>query len=390
MTKKQFANQLNWFKNLQNLIEQRVNQNTQSTEALVQSRYWVRTITWSLIGTTGFALAWLVFAKTEEIVVAPGKLVPIGVVKDVRLPVGGVVSQIFVKDGQQVKQGQVLLRLDTDTTRDRKSSIEKTIVFKQLQLNGKHKELQKYTQLNATQIAVLKKNLALEKLIASALQDLARQGAAGKLQYLQQQDKVQQVEGQLQETKVDGVRQVSIITQATQQLESELAELKSKLVEINVNIRYQEIKSPVSGTVFDLKPTGRGFVAQTSEPVLKIVPYGQLEAKVEVPSDQVGFISVGKAVDISINSFNASDFGVLKGVVSTISSDALPPDERKQDYYFPTKIKLNSQTLILQSGQKLPLQAGMSLTANIKLRKVSYLQLLLSDFKDKAKSLQAN
>ena len=390
MTKKQFANQLNWFKNLQNLIEQRVNQNTQSTEALVQSRYWVRTITWSLIGTTGFALAWLVFAKTEEIVVAPGKLVPIGVVKDVRLPVGGVVSQIFVKDGQQVKQGQVLLRLDTDTTRDRKSSIEKTIVFKQLQLNGKHKELQKYTQLNATQIAVLKKNLALEKLIASALQDLARQGAAGKLQYLQQQDKVQQVEGQLQETKVDGVRQVSILTQATQQLESELAELKSKLVEINVNIRYQEIKSPVSGTVFDLKPTGRGFVAQTSEPVLKIVPYGQLEAKVEVPSDQVGFISVGKAVDISINSFNASDFGVLKGVVSTISSDALPPDERKQDYYFPTKIKLDSQTLILQSGQKLPLQAGMSLTANIKLRKVSYLQLLLSDFKDKAKSLQAN
>ena len=390
MTKKQFANQLNWFKNLQNLIEQRVNQNTQSTEALVQSRDWVRTITWSLIGTTGFALAWLVFAKTEEIVVAPGKLVPIGVVKDVRLPVGGVVSQIFVKDGQQVKQGQVLLRLDTDTTRDRKSSIEKTIVFKQLQLNGKHKELQKYTQLNATQIAVLKKNLALEKLIASALQDLARQGAAGKLQYLQQQDKVQQVEGQLQETKVDGVRQVSILTQATQQLESELAELKSKLVEINVNIRYQEIKSPVSGTVFDLKPTGRGFVAQTSEPVLKIVPYGQLEAKVEVPSDQVGFSSVGKAVDISINSFNASDFGVLKGVVANIASDALPPDERKQDYYFPTKIKLDSQTLILQSGQKLPLQAGMSLTANIKLRKVSYLQLLLSDFKDKAKSLQAN
>jgi HlyD family secretion protein len=390
MTKKQFANQFNWFKNLQNLIEQRVNQNTQSTEALVQSRYWVRTITWSLIGTTGFAIAWLVFAKTEEIVVAPGKLVPIGVVKDVRLPVGGVVSQIFVKDGQQVRQGQVLLRLDTDTTRDRKSSIEKTIVFKQLQLNGKHKELQKYTQLNATQIAVLKRNLALEKLIASALQDLARQGAAGKLQYLQQQDKVQQVEGQLQETRVDGVRQVSILTQATQQLESELAELKSKLVEINVNIRYQEIKSPVSGTVFDLKPTGRGFVAQTSEPVLKIVPYGQLEAKVEVPSDQVGFISVGKAVDISINSFNASDFGVLKGVVSTISSDALPPDERKQDYYFPTKIKLDSQTLILQSGQKLPLQAGMSLTANIKLRKVSYLQLLLSDFKDKAKSLQAN
>jgi HlyD family secretion protein len=51
-------------------------------------------------------------------------------------------------------------------------------------------------------------------------------------------------------------------------------------------------------------------------------------------------------------------------------------------------IKLNSQQLKLKSGAKLPLQVGMSLTANVKLRKVTYLQLLLSDFKDKAKSLQ--
>ena len=42
----------------------------------------------------------------------------------------------------------------------------------------------------------------------------------------------------------------------------------------------------------------------------------------------------------------------------------------------------------LKSGVSLPLQVGMSITANVKLRKVTYLQLLLSDFKDKAKSLQ--
>ena len=37
---------------------------------------------------------------------------------------------------------------------------------------------------------------------------------------------------------------------------------------------------------------------------------------------------------------------------------------------------------------KTELQAGMSLTANIKLRKVSYLQLLLGNFKEKASTLQ--
>ena len=49
---------------------------------------------------------------------------------------------------------------------------------------------------------------------------------------------------------------------------------------------------------------------------------------------------------------------------------------------------LDDQQLRLKSGSSLPLQVGMSLTANIKLRKMSYLQLLLGEFQDKAESLQ--
>ena len=50
--------------------------------------------------------------------------------------------------------------------------------------------------------------------------------------------------------------------------------------------------------------------------------------------------------------------------------------------------QLDDQQLRLKSGSSLPLQVGMSLTVNIKLRKVSYLQLLLGEFQDKAESLQ--
>jgi HlyD family secretion protein len=52
-------------------------------------------------------------------------------------------------------------------------------------------------------------------------------------------------------------------------------------------------------------------------------------------------------------------------------------------------IRLDTQKLRLRDGQALPLQVGMSLTANIKLRKVTYLQLLLSTFKEKADSLRS-
>jgi HlyD family secretion protein len=39
-----------------------------------------------LIGTTVFGIAWLGIARTEEVVVATGKLEPVGNVKEVRVP----------------------------------------------------------------------------------------------------------------------------------------------------------------------------------------------------------------------------------------------------------------------------------------------------------------
>ena len=376
------------FRRAQNALEQRVQQRQHSGDLLQQSRLWARAITWSLIGTTAFGVGWLALARTEEVVVAPGKLEPIGLVQDIRLPVGGVVEQVLVRNGQRVKQGELLLRLDTETTADRQQSLVKAIALKQQQLASKEEELQRYLELNRAQVSVLQRNLALERQIEARLDSLARVGASAELQYLQQRNKVQEVAGQLEQTRVDRFRQEAILAQQAQQLRSELAEIRSRLTELNVNLRYQEVRSPVNGVVFDLKPTGPGFVAQTSEPVLKVVPFGKLEARVEIASSDIGFVSVGKPVDISIDSFPATDFGVLQGTVRRIGSDALPPDQLKQIYRFPADIQLNSQQLKLKGGKTLPLQVGMSLTANIKLRKVSYLQLLLSDFKDKANSLR--
>ena len=85
-----------------------------------------------------------------------------------------------------------------------------------------------------------------------------------------------------------------------------------------------------------------------------------------------------------------SDFGIVKGKVTHIGSDALEPDpnEQRRELSFPVTIQLNDQQLKTKSGSALSLQVGMSLAANIKLRKVSYLQLLLGEFQDKAESLQ--
>jgi hemolysin D len=371
----------------QNAIERRVQSNHESM-ALQQSRFLARSITWALVATTGAGLAWLALAKTDEVVMAPGKLQPIGDVKTVQMPVGGVLETMLVEEGERVSKGDVLLRLDNEATLDRQKGIQESIAAKQQQLQLKKLELKRYLNLNDTEQLVLLRNLELEGQILSRLEELKKVGAAAELQYLQQRNQVREVEGELAKVRVDRKRQTAILQQAIAQISGELADLRGRLTELTVNIRYQDVRSPVDGIVFDLKPQGPGYVAQGSEPVMKIVPFEDLEAKVEIQSSDIGFVEVGKPVEISIDSFPATDFGVLNGTLDSIGSDALPPDERNETYRFSAIVELDSQELKVKSGKALPLQVGMSLTANIKLRKVSYLQLLLGTFRDKTDSIR--
>ena len=361
-----------------------------NSELMKPSKSWLQAVIWTLVGTAGFAIGWLAIAKTDEVVVATGKLEPLGSVKPIQMPMGGVVEDILVKEGELVKANQVLLRLDTEADEDRRDTLAQTIKLKQQQLELKQQERTQYLELNSTEQRVLEENLLLQRELLDRYRKLAEQGASPEIQLLQQKDRVQQVVGQLQQIKVDRRRQQAQQDQQIQSIKSDLAELRSQRTGQVVKLRYQEIRSPVDGVVFEMKPTATGFVAQGSEPVMTIVPIDTLEARVEVPSDKIGFIYQGQSSDLSIDSYSANDFGILEGVVRKIGSDALPPNPAlgQSFYRFPVDIQLKSQSLVLKDGQTLPLQVGMSLTANIKLRKVSYLQLILKSFGDSTQSLR--
>jgi len=382
-----FASPIKLFRKAQNLLESSIASGHEQV-LLQQSPRLARTVTWILMGGATFGVLWLALAQTDEVVIASGKLEPIGDVKTVQMPQGGVLEQMLVKDGERVKQGQILLRLDSETSRDREKGLGLTISAKQQEFKFKQEELKRILQGNTAELRLARQTLVLDRQILQRLQTLKAAGASAELQVLQQRNKVQEDIGKLSTLQADRQRQTALFSQQLQALRAELADLNSKLTESRVNNRYQAIRSPVDGVVFDLKPTGPGFVGQGSEPVMKIVPFNALKAKVEVESAKIGFVRVGQSVDLSIDSFPASDFGVVSGRVKRIGSDALPPDQLKQTYRFPVEVQLGSQALRLKSGQLLRLQVGMSLTANIKLRKVTYLQLLFSDFKDKTDSLK--
>ena len=81
---------------IQNKLENQIQESDQDEKILKQNFLWARSLTWVLIGTTISFVGWLAVAKTDEILVAQGKLEPIGKVKDIQIPVGGVVKKLLI------------------------------------------------------------------------------------------------------------------------------------------------------------------------------------------------------------------------------------------------------------------------------------------------------
>ncbi len=168
-----------------------------------------------------------------------------------------------------------------------------------------------------------------------------------------------------------------------------ISELGGQIGRTNVTLKYQQIKAPVSGTIFDLK-AAPGYVPPPNqmEPLLKIVPDDNFVAEVYITNEDIGFVRAGQKVDVRIDSFPFSEFGDIKGKVSSIGSDALEPDEIHQFYRFPATVNLDQQYLKTRQ-REIPLQSGMSVTANIKVRENrTVLSLITELFNKKVDSLK--
>ena len=345
----------------------------------------------SIIVLTSFlGIGWLALAKTDEIIIVPGKIIPIGKVKEIKMPMSGVIETIKIKEGDLVDKNQVLMRIESDTNSNLSTTLEYSIKIKKQQIDSLNSQILKTQEINSENRKVLKDKLNTYENISDRYQTLFEEGAVSELDFLEQKTKFQSLKSDLLQFEMDWTTKSKSQEVQMQELKNSLNQLEGQLEENNLNLGKKSINSPVDGYIFDLKPVVPGYSAQMTETIVKIVPMGDLIAYVEIPSSDIGFVKEGMDVEISIDSYPATDFGVIKGLIMTIGTDALEPDpnEQRNQFVYPARIELENQKLILKKGGELDLKVGMSLQGNIKLRKVSYLQLLFTNFKDKTKSIQ--
>ena len=340
-----------------------------------------------IVSTSTLGLIWLGTAKTDQIIQTNGFLEPNDRLRSVKIPEKGIIKDLLIKEGQLVQKGQVLLKLDTDLLDINLLTTSNALEIKKQILDEKELELNQTREIFDIKIEKTKKSIEIEENILNKIESILKDGAISEMEYLDQKVKLIKLQSQLNEFDSDKIRKLSLLKQSIKDLNMQISDLQSKLSEIKKIRKINHIESPINGFIHDLKSFGEGYVANSTETILKIVPQDNLIAIVDINTSDIGFVKIGKEVDLSIDSFPAKDFGSMKGNISQISSSALEPNDTNRNPHFKAKVVLESQKLETKKGIKLNLVPGMSLSASIKLRKATYLDLLLGTFKDKTKSL---
>ena len=375
--------------NLYTLIKKQKNLMYSSPE-LKGPRFWIRALTGFITISGVGATAWLYFSYTEEIIQVRGVLEPVGEVKDVQSPIAGVIEDLAVREGQHVVKGQLLLTINNATSQSKVASLKASLLRKSIQLRLVGTELDSVIQKSAAELNVASSLLKSNEDIMNKIRTLKDQGAVAELQLIQQQDKVMQSKGDIQARISQMKAQTAAIRREYERLSAEKLQLEQQLVEETEAYSYHSIRAPEGGKVFDLKIKGRGYIVSSGMPLLKVVPNENLVARVDIPSAKIGFVQDGMSASISVDSFPATDYGVIDGVIKSIGVSALPPDPAsgRVEFVYPGTISLKTQVMNTVNGKKLELYPGMSLSANIRLRRVRYIDLLVADLTEKTESLQ--
>ena len=175
------------------------------------------------------------------------------------------------------------------------------------------------------------------------------------------------------------------------------AELTQEVIKADHKSTETELRSPIEGTVQQLAIHTLGGVVTTAQQLMVIVPNDrQLLIEAVLPNRDVGFVHAGQEVELKVETFDFTRYGLLHGHVVNVSRDAVvggqagPPDpgsreaandrgdqDRTNSPGYIARIQPD-RTSIMVDGQEQELGPGMAITAEIKTGDRTVMDYLLS------------
>ncbi|WP_338845115.1 HlyD family type I secretion periplasmic adaptor subunit [Massilia sp. W12] len=344
-----------------------------------------RIVLWTLAVLVLLLCIWAAFGKLDIIASAEGKLAAQTLVKVVQPAEAGVLREILVKEGQAVKAGQVLARLDPTVARAERDSVGNVLNEQRLQLRrlqaqladqsftlqpGDDKKL--YLQVQSQDLAQrrafsdalaqeqallqkaesdlaaarqvqqkLEQSLPSYRKAAESYDKLEKEGFMGSLAAAEKQREAQEKAKDLEAQRANvAALQASIAAQQKKiaqlhsnsraDLERELADVRNKIAQLAPNLdksAYKEglleLRAPQDGVVKELATTTVGAVLQPGAVLMSLAPQGEaLYADVALKNEDVGFVQPGQRAQIKLSAYPFQRYGMLLGKVEYISADA--------------------------------------------------------------------
>ena len=209
---------------------------------------------------------------------------------EVKSPVGGKISDVFFKDGQLVEKGQLLIKFDTAQAAESAKTLKNLINLEKQQLLAQLKTIDSQLLTVNGRSSVISQRIETKKLALQELGALVNSGGFQRLQFLEQKDQLFELQTQLNELNEQRSRLELQSSQIELSSSSSMQRMKNELNGALLQLRYQSVKAPVSGIIFDPRATPQGVLAP-GERILSVVPQSGLYAEVYVPNQDIGFIN---------------------------------------------------------------------------------------------------
>lgn len=356
-------------------------------------------------------LVWASLFKLDEVSTGTGKVIPSSKEQIIQSLEGGILTKLYVHEGQIVEKGQTLAQLDP--TRFASNVAESASLLRasqataarlQAEVNGTAltfpSSVLKEQALVDAETALfhsrrsnlqeslmgLKQALVLVEQELHMTEPLVVKGAASEVEVLRLKRQATDLRNQMSDMRNQYTVQArEELARANTDIETQSQVVKGKSDSLTRTL----FKSPVRGIVKEIDVMTIGGVVSQNGKLMTIVPLDeQLVVEARISPRDIAFIHLGQEALVKITAYDYAIYGGLHGKVSIISPDTLRDEVKQDQFYYRVYIRTDLDHLINKNGQQFSITPGMVASVDIRTGEKTVLDYLIKPFNKAQEALR--
>ena len=344
-----------------------------------------------LLGTFTLVVlaAWASWATLEEQIRARGKVVVSSRAQVIQIVDGGVLARLMVKEGDHVKEGDLLAELQTVRFQASAEEVATKVAGLKAAVNRLDAELEgvapkfdaklrkdypdivksqqnlynRRVQLQREEQSAIANSIKLATQELKALETLQKSGDAALSEVIR-------TRRQVSELSATAVNKRNAYRQEAQselaKSRGELDQAEQLLTQRQEALNATDIRAQMNGTVNNIRITTVGAVLRAGDELMRVIPSDEpmlVEAKVS-PVD-VAFLRMGLPANVKLDAYDYAIYGALKGKLTYISADTVEAENLRKDEEPSYRVHLLIDPPTDERQRKIEILPGMTATVEI-------------------------